>query len=120
MLVGCVLFALADSPDRYWSYILPAMIIDMFGLSGSYIGASVTMMASAPAGEEGIVSAVLYTTFQVGSTLGIAVEAAISLGVNAGLPLDATSQFRGYAASMWSSVGLHGVMIILSIIFVRN
>ena len=95
MLVGCVLFALADSPDRYWSYILPAMIIDMFGLSGSYIGASVTMMASAPAGEEGIVSAVLYTTFQVGSTLGIAVAAAISLGVNAGLPLDATSQFRG-------------------------
>lgn len=92
----------------------------MIGLSGSYVGATVTMMASAPSGEEGIVGAVLYTTFQVGSTLGIAVAAAISLGVNANLPMDASSQFRGYAASLWSSVGMHGIMVIVSILFVRN
>lgn len=120
MLVSCVLFALANSSDRYWPYVLPAMIINMIGLSGAYVGATVTMMASAPAGEEGIVGAVLYTTFQIGSTLGIAVAAAISLGVDANLPVDAASQFRGYAASLWSSVGMHGVMIIISVLFVRN
>ncbi|CAL1698311.1 unnamed protein product [Somion occarium] len=120
MLVASILLALAHSPDRYWSYVLPAMIINMVGLAGSYVGATVTTMASAPKGEEGVVGAVLYTTFQLGSTLGIAVAAAISLSVNEKLPLDALSQFTGYAASFWSLVGMHGIMIVITLLFVHN
>ena len=70
--------------------------------------------------EEGVVGAVLYTSYQLGSTLGIAIATAVMQSVNKNLPLDSTSQYQGYAASFWSLVGMHGLMIIIALLFVRN
>ncbi|TCD60271.1 hypothetical protein EIP91_010434 [Steccherinum ochraceum] len=120
MSAGVILFALAKTHDHYWSYVLPGMILDMIGLGLSYVGASVTTMASAPKGEEGVVGAILYTSFQIGSTIGVAVVSSISFSVNKKLPMDALSQFEGYAASFWSVLGMHGIMIVLVLAFVRN
>ena len=120
MVGSCTLFALADSPDRYWSYIFPAMIVNTIGVSGALLGATVTVLANAPAGEEGIVCAVLHTTLRVGATLGIAVATAISLGVDATLPLDPASQLKGHVAAFWSSVGMHGIMIIMTVLFIHK
>ena len=119
MLGSCALLACANSADRYWSYILPAIIVDTIGGSGALVGATVTIMANAPAGEEGVVSAVLNTIFHIGSTLGIAIATAISLGVGANLPMDAASQFKPHAAALWSPAAMHGSMIVISIIFVH-
>ena len=120
MLVAIVLFALADRPSKYWSYIFPGMIINMIGLGQAYVGASATMMAGAPAGEEGVVGAILYTSFQIGSTVGIAVVSSIALSVNQKQPADALSQFKGYSAAFWSEVAMHGVCIVISVLFVRE
>ncbi|TCD69756.1 hypothetical protein EIP91_006292 [Steccherinum ochraceum] len=120
MAVGVTLFALADTEDKYWSHIFPGMIINMVGIAVAYVAASVTTMASAPKGEEGVVGAILYTSFQIGSTIGIAIVSSISLSVNQKLPLDALSQHQGYAASLWSVLGMHGIMIVISLIFVRD
>lgn len=119
MVGSCTLLALANSPDRYWSYIFPAMIVNTIGVSGALLGATVTVLANAPAGEEGIVSAVLGTTFYIGSTIGVTVSTAISLGVGANLPMDVASQFKPHAAVFWSFVGMHGMMVIISTIFVH-
>lgn len=120
MAVGVTLFALADTEDKYWSYIFPGMIVNMVGLALAYVGASVTTMAGAPKGEEGVVGAILYTSFQIGSTIGIAIVSSIALSVNSKLATDALSQHQGYAASLWSVLGMHGIMIVISLIFVRN
>lgn len=119
MIVGAVLFALAHDPSHYWSYVFPGEIIGMFGLSMAYVGSSVTTMAGARKGEEGVVGAVLYTSYQIGSTLGIAISTAVTLGVNSKQPLDSL-QYKGYEASFWSLVAMHGLMIIITILFVRN
>lgn len=120
MAVGSVLFALADTPDKYWSYIFPGMIVNMIGLALSYVGASVTTMAGAPKGEEGVVGAILYTSFQIGSTIGVAIVSSITLSINQKLPMDVLSQHKGYEASFWSVLGMHGIMIIISLLFVRD
>ncbi|THH32905.1 hypothetical protein EUX98_g1244 [Antrodiella citrinella] len=120
MLTALVLFALADTPSKYWSHIFPGMIINMVGLGQAYVGASATMMSNAPAGEEGVVGAILYTSFQIGSTVGIAVVSSIAFGVNHKQPGDALSQFRGYAAAFWSQVAMHGVCVVMSVLFVRD
>jgi len=120
MAIGTILFALADTEDKYWSYVFPGMLINMIGICLAYVGASVTMMAGAPKGEEGVVGAVLYTSFQIGSTIGIAVVSSIALSVNEKLPVDALSQHQGYAASFWSILGMHGIMIVISFLFVRD
>ena len=120
MVGSCTLFALADSPDRYWSYTFPAMIVNTVGVSGALLGATVTVLANAPAGEEGIVSAVLGTTFYIGSTIGVTVSTAISLGVGTNLPTDVASQFKPHAAVFWSFLGMHVMMVIISTIFVHR
>ena len=116
MIIGSILFALADEPSKYWSHIFTGLVIGMIGVSIAYVGSNVTAMTGARKGEEGVVGAVLYTSYQLGSTLGIAVATAVTLGVNG----SQSSQIKGYTASFWSLVGMHGVMTILAIVFVRD
>lgn len=74
MAVGSILFALADTPDKYWSYIVPAMIVGMVGLASAYVGCTIVTMEGARSGEEGVVGAMMYTSYQIGATLGLASE----------------------------------------------
>lgn len=77
------------------------------------------MMAGAQKGEEGVVGAVLYTTLQIGATIGVAVVTAIQLGVEEKMSEPGTS-YEPYEASFWSLVGMHGLLIIVTLLFVRN
>lgn len=119
MAVAAVLFALADSPDKYWSHILVGMILAMIGLATAYVAANVFILMDAPKGQEGVISAMMNTAFQLGATVGLAITTAVTLGINNTLPNDPVSQFQGYQASFWSLLGLNGLMIILSIFFIH-
>ncbi|KAJ8520062.1 hypothetical protein ONZ45_g3098 [Pleurotus djamor] len=92
MAVGAILFALADTIDKYWSHIFPGMVVGMLGLAGA---------ARFP-----------YPVFQVVTS--------IAVGVNSGLPQDPVSQHEGYAAAFWSMVALPGVMMLIALSFVRR
>ncbi|KAF8520827.1 major facilitator superfamily domain-containing protein [Gautieria morchelliformis] len=72
MLVGTLLFALADSPAKYWSHIFPGMIIGLVGLAMAYVAANIFIMAGSRKGEEGVVGAMMNTAFQLGATVGLA------------------------------------------------
>ena len=52
MIVGAVLLALADRPDKYWSYMLPGMIVGMSGVATTHVGVNIVIMAGARRGEE--------------------------------------------------------------------
>ncbi|KAK7469999.1 hypothetical protein VKT23_001434 [Stygiomarasmius scandens] len=122
MCIGSILFALADNESRYWSYIVPGMILGMIGVGFGYVASTITVMEGCRKGEEGVVSAVMYTSYQMGATLGLAMVASITVGVNSGLGVDpsATELLRGYAAAFWSTLGLNGVAILITVMFVRN
>ena len=72
MGVGAILFALADTRDKYWSHIVPGMIVGTFGLATSSVGCTIVIMEGARDGEEGVVSAMAFTSYEVGATLGLA------------------------------------------------
>ncbi|KDQ13884.1 hypothetical protein BOTBODRAFT_133128 [Botryobasidium botryosum FD-172 SS1] len=121
MSTAAILFALADSPEKYWSHVFPGMIVGMCGTAIGYVGANIAIMADAPPGEEGVVGAMMNTAFQLGATIGIAVSTAITLGVNkdveySGNPSD---QFKGYSASFWSVLGMNAIMIVNALFFVK-
>ncbi|THU81970.1 MFS general substrate transporter [Dendrothele bispora CBS 962.96] len=124
MAVGSILFALADDKEKYWSHIVPGMIIGMVGLGIAYTACTIVVMEGTRKGEEGVVSAVMYTSYQVGATLGLAVVASITLGVNSKLAqaegTGSINEFTGYAASFWSLLGMNGLMVIITLLFVRN
>ncbi|THU97275.1 MFS general substrate transporter [Dendrothele bispora CBS 962.96] len=126
MAVGSILFALADVKEKYWSHVVPGMIIGMIGISAAYVACTIVVMEGTRKGEEGVVSAVMFTSYQVGATLGLAVVASITLGVNSKLVGDAAAgnenvnEFAGYAASFWSLLGMNGLMIIITLLFVKD
>ncbi|KAE9402344.1 MFS general substrate transporter [Gymnopus androsaceus JB14] len=72
MVVGATLFALADDPSKYWSHIVTGMVLGTAGVSLGYVGCTIVVMEDVREGEEGVVSAVMYTAYQVGATLGFA------------------------------------------------
>ena len=74
MAIAAILFALSDTPSKYWSHTFVAMIIGMLGTGIAYVGVMVAVMASAPKGEEGVISALLNTAFQLGATIGLATK----------------------------------------------
>ncbi|KAJ7579811.1 major facilitator superfamily domain-containing protein [Mycena floridula] len=118
MAVGAILFALSDSKDKYWSHVVPGMIVGMSGLAMSYVSCTTTMMEGARSGEEGVVGAMMYTSYQMGATIGLAVVSSITIGVN--VSQDPSGLFKGYQASFWSLLGLNGIMALVALIFVRN
>ncbi|KAL5525108.1 hypothetical protein ACEPAF_8977 [Sanghuangporus sanghuang] len=121
MAASVVLFALGDSPDKYWSHIFPGMIVGMIGIGIAFVGVSVAVMASAPAGEEGVVGALVNTSIQLGATIGLAIMTTISIGVNNRLPLDvpASRLFKGYQDAFWSLLGFQCLMAVISVAFVK-
>jgi hypothetical protein len=50
--IGSILFAFADTPDKYWRLVFPGMVISMTGLAAAYVGANMTIMGDARKGEE--------------------------------------------------------------------
>ncbi|TFK32285.1 major facilitator superfamily domain-containing protein [Crucibulum laeve] len=70
--VGVILFALADTRDKYWSHVVPGMIVGMIGLFLSYVACTTVVMEGARPGEEGVVGAVMNTAYQIGATIGLA------------------------------------------------
>ncbi|KAJ4482447.1 major facilitator superfamily domain-containing protein [Lentinula aciculospora] len=72
MVVGATLFALADDPSKYWSHIVPGMVFGNIGVAIGYVGCTIVVMEGVREGEEGVVSAVMYTAYQIGATLGLA------------------------------------------------
>lgn len=119
LIVASTLFALSDHPSKYWSHILPGMILGLWGLAIAYVAANIALMSSAKKGEEGVMGALMNTAFQLGATVGVAVMTAITLGVNKKQPLDPVSQFKGYETSFWSLLALHGISLLVVVVWVR-
>ncbi|KIJ40340.1 hypothetical protein M422DRAFT_60599 [Sphaerobolus stellatus SS14] len=79
MAVAVILFALADTPDKYWSHVLPGMIIGLVGVSTGFVGANIFIMGDAAHGEEGVIGGLMNTAFQLGATVGLAGECLLIL-----------------------------------------
>ena len=47
---------------------MPGMIVEMFGLGIAYVGCTIVVKEGARDGKDGVVSAMVYTSYQVGVT----------------------------------------------------
>jgi MFS family permease len=109
----------ARSPDGYWPYCFPAMVLGLAGVAMTYTTSTIAIMEGARPGEHGVVSGVMYTAYQVGATIGIAITTAVATGMSDSLGPNAQPDIRGYQASFWSLVVMHGIVIIIVLCFVH-
>ncbi|KAJ7578653.1 hypothetical protein C8J56DRAFT_353608 [Mycena floridula] len=91
MAVAAVLFTMGASPDKYWSHLFPGTIVEIGGMTCGYTGCTITMMEGTRPGE-----VVVYTSFQVGATVGLAVISSIIIRVNSKITSqDPSALFKG-------------------------
>ena len=74
MGAGAVLFALADTPDKYWSHVFTGALIGFGGAGFGYVVCLATVMVDTETEAGGVVSAVMYTALQLGATIGLTGE----------------------------------------------
>lgn len=114
VILGSVLFVLAMEPAHYWSYIFLGMI-------GPALAYAVRRLqrdnGGARKGEEGVDGAVLSPNYELGSTIGVAVATTVMQNANQKQPL---SPHKDSEASFWTLVGRHSVMIVITLLFVRE
>ena len=133
---GAVLFALADAPSKYWSRIFPGIIVGMVGMACSYVGSTVSMMESAPPDQQGVVGAVMSTSYQIGATIGLAGKSSslsprltlhtlMCLAVSTTVSVEISrkpesSPQDGYTDAFWSVAAMSGLLGLVAICFVRS
>jgi MFS family permease len=121
MLAAAILFVWATkAADHYWPFAFPAMVIGLAGVSITYVGSSIAIMEGARPGEQGVVGGVMYTAYQVGATVGIAITTAVASGTSKTLGPNSEPDVTGYQSSFWSLVAMHGLVALIVVFFVRK
>lgn len=82
MVLGIVGYVLMTRPNRfdnaeYWRYLFPGFIVGSGGMMVVFTATNVGIMTSAPPDMAGVAGAVLQVAFQVGSTVGLSIQAGL-------------------------------------------
>ncbi|KAJ3032378.1 hypothetical protein HDV00_007589 [Rhizophlyctis rosea] len=116
-VIGNVILGFYKHEDQYWSVFFVSAIVGVAGLASVYTSVVIAAFNAAPSNQAGIVGGLLNTAFQLGTGLGLAITTPIVTSINAsstGLDL-----LKGYHAAIWTTVGILGFALIISIVFVH-
>ena len=118
MIPSTIMLAFADRKSHYWSLCFPALVIGTIGNCMLFIVTNVGIFKYTPPSMAGTVGALLNSSFQLGSALGLAVVTTIETSVEShhGGP----SAFNGRAAAFWFVLGIVVVEFAAMIVFMRN
>ncbi|EMD35861.1 hypothetical protein CERSUDRAFT_53112, partial [Gelatoporia subvermispora B] len=115
LIIATILLALADSPDKYWSYVFPAFILGSGGAMLAYSHTNIAIFRTSPASMAGTVGAIFNGALQLGSAVGIAAVGSIEASVEESLG-DPTS-YQGRAAAFWFLLGIVVVEFLAMLVF---
>ncbi|KAI0084404.1 major facilitator superfamily-domain-containing protein [Irpex rosettiformis] len=104
LIVATVLLALANSPDKYFSYILPAFILGSCGAMGVYTHTNIAIFRCVPASMAGTVGAIFNCALQLGSAVSLAAVSSIETSLEVNLPKNdegIVTDYKGRAAAFW-------------------
>lgn len=82
MVLGVVGYVLMTRPNQYnnseyWRFLFPGFIVGSGGMALAFTATTVGVMTSTPAEMAGVAGAVLQVAFQIGSTVGLSVQAGL-------------------------------------------
>lgn len=109
-LTGYILFTRTDTfiGVDYWRFLFPGMIIGSGGMLAVFMGTSVGVMTSVPADMAGVAGAVLQVSFQVGSAVGLGIQAGLLTVNPGGLENPANVKASFYFMLGWTALWLIG------------
>ncbi|KAJ7163868.1 MFS general substrate transporter, partial [Mycena crocata] len=96
--IFAILYVFADTRERYWSLMFPAMILVTAGSSVTYLVSNVGVITSVPVESVGVGAAVFNAAQQVGVAINIAVVTTILVEIQKKAPLPS---YKGPSSAMW-------------------
>ncbi|KAF8645758.1 hypothetical protein AX16_007625 [Volvariella volvacea WC 439] len=124
MMAGCILVAFAPTENYFWPRMLPSMILTALGVASGFVAANIAMLRTPLAkpsvklhGSTALIGAIFNADLQVGSTLGLAIAAAITTRINGP---GGEHLFEGYRGSFWFLVGVCAAEAIIAAVFLKN
>ncbi|KAJ6124596.1 hypothetical protein N7471_011913 [Penicillium samsonianum] len=118
-MVGTILVATAPVHQTYWAQLFVCMLIIPWGMDTSFPAATVIFSNAVKKEHQGMGGALIGTIVNYSISLGLGFAGTIDVHVNRGstTPADA---LLGYRGAWYFGIGLTGLGIVLSLIFVAK
>ncbi|KIK52676.1 hypothetical protein GYMLUDRAFT_49823 [Collybiopsis luxurians FD-317 M1] len=121
-VVGTFPVAFVKVGDLFWPIVFPMTIICVTGISIGYNVASIALVSAVPPVAKSLAGGLINTAFQIGSGFGLAITSLVYENVLKKQPSqnDPSSLMKGYQAALYTSCGLVGGSLLLTIFTVRQ
>ncbi|KAI0804543.1 major facilitator superfamily domain-containing protein [Irpex lacteus] len=122
LIVATTLLALADTPSKYFSHILPAFILGSAGAMGAFTHTNIAIFRCVPASMAGTVGAIFNCALQLGGAVGIAAVSSIETSLEVNLPKNdegIVTEYKGRAAAFWFLLAVVCVELLNILVFYK-
>jgi MFS family permease len=116
-MVGTILLATCPVDQIYWAQIFFCTIVTPFGMDMSFPAATVVLSNAVPKEHQGIAASLVATVVNYGISIGLGFAGTVEVHTNNGgkTPEDI---LKGYQGAEYMGLGLAGLGLIMSILFV--
>ncbi|KIN08830.1 hypothetical protein OIDMADRAFT_37859 [Oidiodendron maius Zn] len=118
-LAGSILAATRPPHSIYWTYYFFSVLIITVGMDTSFPAATIIFSNAVPQRYQGMGASIVMTVVNYSISLGLGFAGTIETNINNGGMME-SEKFLGYHGALWFSVGLAGLGLVLSLIFVAK
>ncbi|KAL6407285.1 hypothetical protein AUP68_10115 [Ilyonectria robusta] len=118
-LVGSILAATRPAHSIYWAHYFFSVLIITVGMDTSFPAATIIFSNAVSQEYQGMGASVVMTIVNYSISLGLGIAGTVETHVNHGGKTK-SDELLGYRGALWLGVGLAGLGLILSIIFVAK
>jgi MFS family permease len=116
---GSILAATRPPETIYWTYFFFSVIIQVVGMDTSFPAASIIFANAVPKRLQGMGASVVMTIVNYSISLGLGFAGTLETNINHG-GLTPEDRLYGYRGALWLGVGLGGLALALSLIFMAK
>jgi MFS family permease len=117
LTIASILAALRPADSIYWTYFFFSVLIIIVGMDTSFPAATIIFSDAVERKYQGMGASVVMTVVNYSISLGLGFAGTIETNINNGGVTEA-DRLHGYRGGLWLSVGLAGLGLVLSLIFV--
>ena len=118
-LAGSILAATRPPHSIYWTYYFFSVLIITVGMDTSFPSATIIFSNAVPQEYQGMGASIVMTVINYSISLGLGFAGTIETNISNG-GLTESDKLLGYRGGLWFSVGLAGLGLVLSLLFVAK
>ncbi|KIW29097.1 uncharacterized protein PV07_04937 [Cladophialophora immunda] len=118
-VAGSILAAARPVHSVYWTYYFFSVLIITVGMDTLFPSATIIFSNAVPQRYQGMGASIVMTVVNYSISLGLGFAGTIETNINHG-GLTKSDILLGYRGALWFAVGLAGLGLVLSLLFVAN